>query len=163
MKEIWKDIKGYEGKYLISNTGKVKSLNYNNTKKSKLLKQNNINGYNTVCLWENSKSKRCRVNRLVAEAFISNPSNLPEVNHKDENKMNNNVDNLEWCDSKYNCNYGNRNKKLSKPIQCIETGIIYPSILQAGKQTGINHYHIGDVARGKRHTAGGYHWRYITI
>ena len=163
MKEIWKDIKGYKGKYLISNTGKVKSLNYNNTKKSKLLKQNNINGYNTICLWKNSKSKCCRVNRLVAEAFIPNPNNLPEVNHKDENKVNNSAENLEWCDSKYNCNYGNRNKKLSRPIQCIETGIIYPSISQAGKQTGINQYHIGDVARGKRHTAGGYHWRYITI
>ena len=161
--EIWKEIKGYEDKYLISNTGKVKSLSYNNTKKSKLLKPSIHNGYYSVCLWQNSKGKQHRVNRLVAEAFIPNPLNLPEVNHKDENKLNNQVENLEWCNSKYNCNYGNRNQKLSRPIQCIETKVIYPSILEAGKQTGINHTHLGDVARGKRKTAGGYHWKFIEI
>lgn len=161
MKEIWKNIKDYNDKYLISNTGKVKSLNYNNTKKDKLLKISICNGYPSVCLWKNNKGKRFRVNRLVAESFIPNPLNLPEVNHIDENKLNNNVDNLEWCTSRYNCNYGSRNHKLSKPVQCIETGIIYSSILEAGKQTKINHTHLGDVARGKRKTAGGYHWKYI--
>ena len=159
--EEWKDIKDYEGKYQISNLGRVKSLNYNNTKKSKLLHQSLINSYYSVCLWKRGKGKQYRVHRLVAIHFIDNPLHLPEVNHKDENKLNNCVDNLEWCDSKYNCNYGMRNKKLSKPVQCIETGIVYPSILDAGKQTGINHTHLGDVVRGKRKTAGGYHWRYI--
>lgn len=159
--EEWKDIKGYEEKYQISNLGRVKSLNYNNTKKSKLLHQSLINNYYSVCLWKQGKGKQHRIHRLVAEAFIENPDNLSEVNHKDEDKLNNEVSNLEWCDSKYNCNYGTRNKKLSRPVQCIETGIIYPSILEAGKQTGINPTHLDDVARGKRKTAGGYHWRYI--
>lgn len=161
--EEWKDIKGYEGKYQISNLGRVKSLNYNNTKESKLLHQSLINNYYSVYLWKRGKGKQYRIHRLVAIHFIDNPDNLPEVNHIDENKLNNRVDNLEWCNRKYNCNYGNRNKKLSRPIQCIETGIIYPSILQTGKQTEINNYHIGDVARGKRHTAGGYHWRYVDL
>ena len=159
--EIWKDIKGYEGKYQISSLGRVKSLKYNNTKESKLLHQSLINNYYSVCLWKQRKGKQYRIHRLVAEAFIPNPLHLPEVNHIDENKLNNNVDNLEWCSSKYNCNYGARNKKLSKPVQCVETGIIYPSILNAGKQTGINYTHLGDVARGKRKTAGGYHWKYV--
>ena len=161
MKEVWKDIKGYEGQYQISSLGRVKSLKYNNTKESKLLQQSLINNYYSVCLWKRKKGKQHRIHRLVAETFIPNPDNLPEVNHIDENKLNNNVENLEWCSSKYNCNYGARNKKLSKPVQCVETGIIYSSILDAGKQTGINHTHLGDVARGKRKTAGGYHWKYI--
>ena len=112
-------------------------------------------------LKKNKKRKAHLVHRLVAKAFIPNPDQLCEVNHKDENKLNNTVNNLEWCNSEYNCNYGMRNKKLSKPVICIETGIVYPSILDAGKQTGINHTHLGDVARGKRKTAGGYHWKYI--
>lgn len=150
------------GKYQISNTGKVKSLNYNQTKTSRILRPITYNKhYLQVFLWKDGKYIHKFIHRLVAEAFIPNPENKPQVNHKDENKLNNNVDNLEWCDGKYNCNYGTRNKRISRPVQCIETGIIYPSILDAGTQTGIDPAHLGDVARGKRKTAGGYHWRYI--
>lgn len=115
MIEIWKDIPGYEGKYQVSNTGEVKSLNYNGTGKAKLLKQlDNRYGYLRVTLFKNGKRKWFRVHRLVAMTFLPNPNNYREVNHKDENKYNNNVDNLEWCNAKYNMNYGTRNERASK-------------------------------------------------
>lgn len=105
--EIWKPKKDYEGLYEVSNFGNVMSLNYRGTGKSKLLKPNkNKKGYLHVSLCKNGKLKTFRVNRLVAETFIPNPDNLPQVNHKDENKENNSVENLEWCTPKYNCNYG---------------------------------------------------------
>ena len=117
MKEIWKDIQGYEGLYRVSNLGRVKSLrstHYNHKIKSTVVvKREKIlalatdtKGYLRVCLHKNNKANTQKVHRLVASAFIENPNNYPCVNHKDENKQNNNVDNLEWCDSKYNCNYG---------------------------------------------------------
>ena len=115
-KEIWKDILGYEGLYQVSNYGRVRSLNYNHTGKVKLLKSRvNKHGYNLVYLFK-YKLKGLQIHRLVAQAFIPNPLNLPQVNHKDENKLNNYVDNLEWCDAKYNVNYGNRNKKVANKL-----------------------------------------------
>jgi hypothetical protein len=112
MYEIWKDIKEYEGKYQVSNLGNVRSLNYNKTNTVKLLKTyTNKNKYVYVTLGQNNTY---RVHRLVAEAFIPNPDNLPYINHKDENPSNNHVDNLEWCTQKYNVNYGNCLIKRSK-------------------------------------------------
>ena len=107
MKEIYKDIKNYEGLYKISNMGNVLSL-----KTNKLLKINKItNGYCAVQLCKNGKRKLFLVHRLVAEHFISNPNNYNEVNHKDENKHNNTAKNLEWCTRKYNMNYKNLPKR----------------------------------------------------
>ena len=96
----------------------------------------------------------------IAQTFIPNPDNLPEVNHKDENKVNNNVSNLEWCNSKYNSNYGTRNKRKSKPIQCVETGVIYWGAREMERQTGIPH---NNIAYAIKHNiiSGGYHWKYI--
>ena len=94
---------GYKD-YLIYPDGKVFS-----TKSNKFLKPNiTPQGYKSVELFNNNGSKRLLIHRLVAQAFIPNPENLPQVNHKDENPSNNNVDNLEWCTQKYNCNYGTR-------------------------------------------------------
>ena len=105
MKELWKDIKNYEGIYQISNLGRVKSLHNN---KERLLKlHRKPDGYIQVVLCKNYKIVSRLTHRLVAEAFIPNPDNLPEVNHKDEDKTNNCVDNLEWCNSSYNKNYRN--------------------------------------------------------
>ena len=122
MQEVWKDIVGYENLYQISNLGNVKSVEKyvnsclkHNTKikrKEKMLKQYNKSGYLQVALSKNGIKMFFLVHRLVAQAFIPNPNNLPQINHKDENKQNNNINNLEWCDRKYNCNYGTRNSKI---------------------------------------------------
>ena len=122
MQEIWKDIPNFEGLYQISNYGRVKTLekyissgiknNNQVRRKSKLLKQYNKQGYLQVSLSKNHRRYYFNVQRLVAIAFIPNPNNLPQVNHIDENPLNNNVENLEWCTAKYNCNYGSRNSKI---------------------------------------------------
>jgi len=114
---MWKDIEGYEGLYQVSCNGEIKSLSreiiYNNGKvihlKERILKPLKINNYLAVDLHDSNKNhKRFYIHRLVASAFIDNPDNLPEVNHKDENPFNNSVDNLEWCTHTYNLNYGTR-------------------------------------------------------
>ena len=102
--EEWKNVIGYEGLYEVSNIGNVK-----NVRRNTLLKLSKTNdGYIQVSLYKNGIRTGLRVHRLVAEAFLPNPDNLTQVNHKDENKTNNNVDNLQWCDAKYNTNYGHR-------------------------------------------------------
>ena len=110
--EIWRPVVGYEGLYEVSNTGRVRSLDRyvrrNYFKKGRILKLNDRRGYLFVELCLNNKTKNFSVHRLVAQAFIPNPDNLPQVNHIDEDKLNNRVENLEWCDSKYNSNYGTR-------------------------------------------------------
>ena len=111
MKEVWKDIKNYEGLYQISNFGRIKSLHCKNEKIIKQILTKTCKYY-TVGLYKNKKRKTLLVHRLVAQAFIPNPNNLVEVNHKDENKLNNCVDNLEWCSHIYNMKYGNCLKKI---------------------------------------------------
>lgn len=112
-KEEWREIKNYPN-YMISNRGRVKSLNYNKTGEERIMKfAINKKGYCCVVLYKDKKQKHYLVHRLVATAFIPNPNNLPQLNHKDEVKTNNCVDNLEWCDAKYNINYGTHNNKLS--------------------------------------------------
>lgn len=125
MTEIWKDIPGYEGLYQVSNLGQVRSLNYNHTGHPGILSQgNNGDGYKHVILYKNNSHKKGKVHRLVALAFLENPNNLPFINHKDENKGNNRVDNLEWCSRKYNVNYGTaiqRKKEHSYiPVNCYD-------------------------------------------
>ena len=117
MIEEWRSIEGYEGLYEVSNTGRVRSLdrydNRNYFRKGKVLSPGKDTvGYLFVILTCNGKRKAINVHRLVAKAFIENPDNLPQVNHKDEDKTNNNVDNLEWCTAKYNNKYGSRKDKV---------------------------------------------------
>lgn len=118
MTEIWKDIEGYEGLYAVSNMGRVKSYDKWIERKSdkgylmpgRMMKLVKItNGYLTVSVRKNGNVKVLYVHRLVAKAFIDNPNGYDEVNHIDENKENNTVDNLEWCNHLYNCNFGHRN------------------------------------------------------
>lgn len=119
--EEWRDVIGLEGSYKVSNFGRVKSTarllpnKYTHiTSKSKIITQHaNRIGYLKVVLYRNNKPHQRFVHRLVAEAFIPNPDNLPQVNHRDENKQNNAVSNLEWCDASYNVRYSiNRRKEL---------------------------------------------------
>ena len=162
MEEIWRDIKGYEGKYMVSNLGRAKSLNYNNTGKEGIMKpQDNGDGYLFVQLCKDGKVKNCRINRLVAMAFLPNPNNLPEVNHKDENTKNNRVDNLEWCTRQYNVDYS-----LSKAVIGIDkvSGLIleFPSTREAERQTGISKGNICDCLKGRVKSAGGFYWHYAS-
>lgn len=118
MEEIWRDIPGYEGLYRVSNTGKVQS---NFSGEWRELKQfHSSNGYLQVHL---GKYNTTKVHSLVARAFIENPENLPQVNHIDENKDNNHVDNLEWCSARYNLNYGSRNIRSRESIKNYYRGL----------------------------------------
>lgn len=164
--EIWKTIMGCEGKYQISNLGRVKSLC---RKKGAILKTRiNEFGYEIVGISRHGKRKNIRVHRLVAEAFIFNPNGFPCVNHKDENKSNNNVENLEWCTYQYNNTYGNRIKKqlavTGKPVVQKSIGgrfiAVYPSMAQAQKNTGVDFRNISKCCVGRHKTAGGYVWEY---
>lgn len=194
MEEIWKDITGYEGFYQASNLGRIRGLprtvyntrglyigkvsyinnNYNIMKLSKMNKY----GYMSVRLKKNGKGKTLSVHRLIAKTFIPNPSNLPCVNHKDENPSNNCVDNLEWCTRKYNSNYGNCRSKISKALSGRNNAIRYKAVLQydldgnfiqeyksvkeANKKLGINIYNSGipHCCGGRNKTAFGYVWKY---
>ena len=121
MEETWKDIKGYEGYYQVSSLGNVRSLDRidisGRSRKGKKHPQfEEKGGYLVVSFCKDGKAKHYRVHRLVATAFIENPLNLPEINHKDENKQNNRFDNLEWCTTGHNINYGSRNAKVSAAL-----------------------------------------------
>ncbi len=157
MEEIWKDIAGYEGKYEVSNLGRVRGVERKTTlcnqhgefqrKEHGRIKSQCMNrkdGYRNVRLYRDGKERTLYVHRLVAQAFIPNPDNLPEVNHKDEDTTNNRVDNLEWCSSKYNSNYGvgslvRHQQKSYRVARIDKDGNIlreYPSLLEAARQTG---------------------------
>jgi hypothetical protein len=178
MQEIWKDIKGYEGLYQISNLGRIKSLDKKDSigRKIKGKLMRNIvrkDGYFGIILSKDGKAKDFLIHRLVAQAFVLNKDNYKEVNHKDECKQNNNATNLEWCNRKYNVNYGNANKERRKTLlnrngkkikqYDKNRGLIeyYESLGDANRKTGINISHISQCCNKKRKTAGGYIWEYV--
>lgn len=170
MEEIWKDIEGYEGLYQVSNMGRVKSVRKNIILKNKI----ESNGYERVHLYKNKGYKHFLIHRLVANAFIPNTDNLPQVNHKDENKANNRVDNLEWCIPKYNYNYGtinirrsqkqlNDKNKSKKVLQFKPDGTFvkeWKSIMDVQRNLGFDNANISKCCRGKYAYAYGYIWKY---
>lgn len=170
--EKWKNIKGYEGKYEVSNCGRVRSLNYRRSGEVKELKPGTDGfGYKFVLLSTNGKPRMKKVHRLVYEAFRGPIPAGMEINHLDENPANNWLENLETCTRKENNNYGSHNERVAKangkPVQQIDrvTGEvlnIFPSVREAGRQTGINPSHIASCCKGKPwyKSAGGYKWRY---
>ena len=184
MEEIWKDIKGYEGVYQVSNLGNVKSVERfvkhscggNKVVKEKILKTGKRAGYYSVLLSKEGVHKNFCVHRLVAEAFLDNPNNLPCVNHKDENKTNNYVDNLEWCTSEYNQSYGTKGKrvsikmtngKLSKPIlqYDLDGNFIkeWISGMEIQRQLGFSRGNISNCCLGRYKQSNGYKWKYKEV
>lgn len=178
--EVWKDIEGYEGLYLVSNLGLVRSLErieenlrkgkpYNRLHRGRTLKPiKHFTGYYLVTLNKGGEHHSMRLHRLVAQAFVPNPDNLPEVNHKDENKANNRADNLEWCDGSYNTNYGTgKYRKTSKRMRKVEQltadgqHIAYfDAVRIASRATGCSVGHIQESIK-KGWLTHGYRWRYV--
>ena len=166
MKEIWRNIKSYEGLYQVSNMGRVKSLNYRNSGKTKILKGvYNMHGYLSVLLCKNNVKKRKLIHRLVLSTFypVSGMDKL-DINHKDEIRDNNVVDNLEWCTKKYNNNYGNHAKNMSKaksiPVICLTTGEEFKSIKDASCFYNISYRSLCMHLRGKTKSCGKMIWKY---
>ena len=172
MTEEWKSIEQYAGRYEISSLGRV----YSNISNKFLNPTIDQYGYKVVGLFLNGNQKKKKVHRLVAEAFIENPNNYEQINHKDEDKSNNRVDNLEWCDCSYNINYGCRNDKVAKAIKenpnkyrrkvvCLnkqsELIKIYPS-LRSVEEDGYNHGIVSQLCshKGRYKSHGGYVWKY---
>ena len=187
--EVWKtavyDGEVYEGLYKVSNWGRILSLNYNGTGKAELMNPGtDTNGYFYVGLWKNGKRKTCSVHRLVAFTFLDNPDNLPQVNHKDEDKTNNFVflnedgtvnkekSNLEWKSPKGNVNHGTRNERVSKALTngkkskrvlqlSLDGDLIkeWPSTRECGRN-GFNQGEVAKCCRGEIPHYKGFKWKY---
>lgn len=171
MSEIWKDVEGYEGLYQVSNLGRIKSFResakFGNPKEFYLNPYLINSGYHVVTLYLKDRTKRkFQVHRLVAETFIPNPENLPCVNHKDENKLNNCVSNLEWCTYQYNNNYGTARIRaadtMAKSIyQKTLDGVMiakYRSVRIASELLGYSDSMLSEWCRAG--IGGGYIWGY---
>ena len=171
-KEVWKDISGFEGYYQVSDRGRVRSLDRKvwdkgrssfRSQKGKVLKHGDVHGYRFVILHKGGKPTHMRVHRLVAEAFIPNPKKLEYVNHKDENKSNNRLGNLEWCTAKYNVYYGENS--TIRPV--IATNMLtgeqtaYPSIMEAVRLGGFNRNSIHLACKGKLKIHRYHYWQYL--
>lgn len=158
--EIWKDVVGAEEYYQISNHGNIK-----NKLTGKVLNPSNSGRYLHITL-RYGINKEKLIHRLVAEAFLPNPDNLPQVNHKDENTKNNHVDNLEWCTCQYNVTYGKCTAVKSHPVIQSKTDgevvKIWDSLKSASTALGVKYQCISNCCRGIRKTCGGYCWDYYT-
>lgn len=189
MEEIWKDIEGYEGFYQVSNFGNVKSLNFQGRGyQQNLALKKNCKGYYWVMLYKFGSKQPLLVHRLVANAFIQNPNNYKHVNHKDENPLNNNMENLEWCTASYNVRYSlERHPERSRrgvprgPYKggmykgCKRTQMKIVQFTMDGefvkewensvtikRVTGMSDWSISECCRGKRKQAYGFKWHYAT-
>lgn len=167
--EIWKDIQGYEGLYQVSNFGNVKSVKRMGTNGGTLAKSYYKIGYEKTLLCKGNKRKTYKTHLLVAQAFIPNPENKPQINHIDGNKQNNCVDNLEWCSAKENMEHAIRTglrtfDYLCKPIAQIKNGEIiatYKSIQDVKRKYGYNTTNICRTAKGIWKSAYGFQWKYL--
>ena len=175
---MWRDIIGYEGIYQVSNKGNVFSIERMVQGRKRggitLKPKYRRDGYLQVGLYKNGKMKNKLIHRLVLEAFVENPNNLPEVNHKDENKTNNDLSNLEWCSGRYNVNYGTRNERLSKKVRAVnvETGeVVEFNSTQEAERKGYSSGGVSLACRGDYknsngkligdgHLYRGYKWSY---
>ena len=147
--------------YTISEDGEIR-----NSKGNIIKGEISNTGYRRVSLSNNDvKHKKMSVHRLVAETYIPNPHNYPEVNHKNENKLDNNVNNLEWCSTLDNLNHSHVIEKASvakfRKVKCVTTGKIYNSIKEAADELGLYHSNIVACCNGRRATCGGLEWEYL--
>lgn len=176
--EVWRDIVGYEGLYVVSNMGRIKSL-ARDKKYSRhweqIIKQQNVNGYLYVRLYKNGTNNFLRVHRIVAASFLSKKEGCEVINHINEIKSDNRAENLEWCTTEYNCNFGTRNEKLSKSqrhhskfakpvvMMTLDGEIVkeYSSIRDAGRD-GWRRKDISNICRntGLSKTTKGYIWKF---
>lgn len=196
-REEWRPVKGYEGLYEVSSFGRVRSVDRNvryvngniHHRKGKFLSQYiRPDGYVQIEISKDNNKRQVTAHRLVAEAFIPNPDNLPQVNHRNEDKTANYPDNMEWCNSKYNNNFGTKPQRISKKLSgrnhtnvsilkmretkrskmkpvlqyTLDGEFVaeYESQRAAQRQTGTNESHIGRCCRGECNYAGGFIWRY---
>ena len=154
-----RDIPGYESLYAVTSCGKVYSYRAKKFLKPRLTKK----GYCRVLLYKDGKGKDFYIHRLVSEAYLDNPENLSQVNHKDEDKSNNSVQNLEYCDAAYNTNYGTGKERSAKSRQkkviCIETQEIFDSVTEAAKAVDVDKSSISRCIAGRQKTCAGYHWK----
>lgn len=148
---------GYED-YAVTTDGEVWSIKSKNWLKPRI----NGSGYLQVALYKGGKRKSFYIHRLVALAFIPNPMNLPQINHKNEDKKDNRLENLEWISTKDNCNYGTRNERLSKKVYCIELDKVFNSVSGAAKELGLLGSSISNCLTGRCKTSGGFHFNYYT-
>ena len=169
--EEWKDIPGWEGRYMISSFGRVKTLDYKRTGREAIMRGlTDIRGYKNIAFrvgGAGSKQKHFMVHRLVANAFIPNQLNKPFVNHKNGDRKDNRVENLEWCSKSENevhkiYTLGKTSGSMIPPkkIMCVETGQVFKSERDAAKFAGVTQGAISAAVRGKSKVSGGYHWRY---
>ena len=158
--EEMRDISGYEKLYAATEDGRI----YSYRSKRFLKPSDNGHGYYQVALCKDGIRKNYLIHRLIAATYLPNPENLALVNHKDEDKLNNCVENLEYCTAKYNINYGTcierSAKSRQKKVICVETQEVFDSINEAAKVVDIVHSGISDCLAGRKKTAGGYHWKY---
>lgn len=172
LQEEWRDIPGYEGLYKVSSSGNILSLYYRNTNLPHLMSiriGKRRNNYCDVILSKHGVHRRHKIHQLVALAFIPNPNNYKEINHIDENPLNNSASNLEWCTRSYNVRYGRRaekyREKLGIRVQKLSmSGVVldeYASVKYAAKMNGLHDTNILDTLKGKQKTCGGFLWRKI--
>ena len=157
--EQWKDIAGYEGRYQVSTKGRLK-----NSTTGIILKTFTCgSGYLEIILTKKGKRQPKLIHRLVAEAFIPNPESKREVNHKDGDKHNNDVSNLEWATPSENQKHSRAvlgNKSFQRRVLCVELHRTFDSLTSAAKELGLKKPLVWKCCNGKQVTTGGYHWRY---
>lgn len=163
MKEVWKDVPGYCWGYQASDLGRIRSTNYIGSRKTKVMKpRKNRWGYLEVTLWVEDKPKTVSVHKMVANTFLQKPDWAEVINHKNGNKSDNRVENLEWSTYKANAWHSvNILHKNVKPIKCVETDKRYWSAAEAGRDMELDSSHISAVAKGKRKSTGGYTFEYL--
>ena len=174
MEEVWKPIQGYDGRYEVSNFGRVKSYAQDRARGKIKTGHLTAKGYLSIPLYDGHCGLKWHpIHRLVAGAFLENPDNLEQVNHKDEDKTNNFVGNLEWCSNEYNHNYGTRNERVGEANKCCETTSLkvysvdetgqiefFDSIGEAERQTGCSHSNIVRTLKGRSSHCGNRQWFY---